>query len=62
MSSWEKGAQLFTTQSRLLKTLKKKALENTVGIHAICPGLSGTLPDFDTLSRRPQKYEIVPEI
>ena len=31
-------------------------------IHAICPGLARTVPDFDTLSRRPGKYEIVPEI
>ena len=26
------------------------------------PGFSGTVPDFDTLSRRPGNYEIVPEI
>ena len=31
-------------------------------IHAIRPGLSGTVPDFDTLSRCPRNYEIVPEI
>ena len=31
-------------------------------IHAIRPGLSGTVPDFDTLSQRPGNYEIVPEI
>ena len=31
-------------------------------IHAIRPGLSGTVPDFDTLSRHPGNYEIVPEI
>ena len=31
-------------------------------IHAIRPGLSGTIPDFDTLSQRPGNYEIVPEI
>ena len=33
-----------------------------LNIHAIRPGLSGTVPDFDTLSRRPGNYEIVPEI
>ena len=31
-------------------------------IHAIRPGLSGTVLDFDTLSRRPGNCEIVPEI
>ena len=31
-------------------------------IHAIRPGLSGTVPDFGTVSRRPENYEIVPEI
>ena len=30
-------------------------------IHAIRPGLSGTVPYFDTLSQRPGDYEIVPE-
>ena len=35
---------------------------STSGIHAICPGLSGTVPDFDILFRRHEKYEIVPEI
>ena len=34
----------------------------SIHIHAIRPGLSGTVPDFDTLSRRPGNYEIVPEI
>ena len=29
-------------------------------IHAIRPGLSGTVPDFDTLPRRPRNYGIVP--
>ena len=31
-------------------------------IHAIRPGLSGTVPDFDTLSQHPGNYKIVPEI
>ena len=31
-------------------------------IHAIRPGLSRTVPEFDTLSRHPGKYEIVLEI
>ena len=31
-------------------------------IHAIRPGLSRTVPNFDALSRRPGNYEIVPEI
>ena len=31
-------------------------------IHAICPRLSGTVPEFATLSWRPGNYEIVPEI
>ena len=34
----------------------------SIDIHAIRPGLSGTVPDFDTLSRRHGNYEIVPEI
>ena len=33
-----------------------------MSIHAISPGLSGTVPDFDTLSWHPGNYEIVPEI
>ena len=33
-----------------------------ISIHAICPTLSGTVPDFDTMSRCPGKYEIGPEI
>ena len=39
---------------------EKKIARND--IHAILLGLSGTVPDFDTLSRRPGNYEIVPEI
>ena len=35
---------------------------NIIPIHAIRPGLSGTVMDFDTLSRRSGYYEIVPEI
>ena len=31
-------------------------------IHATHPGLSGTVPDLDTLSWRPGKLEIVEEI
>ena len=31
-------------------------------IHAIYPGLSGTVLDFDSLSQYPRKFEIVPEI
>ena len=59
----------------LLKTLGKKdkllvtsnlSFSHSVfypfGIHAIRPGLSGTVLDFDTLSWRPRNYEIVPEI
>ena len=34
----------------------------TYPIRAIRPGLSRTVQDFDTLSRRPGKYEIAPEI
>ena len=34
----------------------------THSIHAIRLGLSGTVPDFDTLSWHPGNYEIVPEI
>ena len=37
-------------------------LNVTYNIHAIRPGLSGTVPVFDTFSRRPGNYEIVPEI
>ena len=37
-------------------------IPKTNNIHAIRPGLFGTVPDFDTLSRRPGNYEIVPEI
>ena len=35
---------------------------NIICIHAIRPGLSGTVPDFATLSGRPGNYEIVLEI
>ena len=31
-------------------------------IHAIRPGLSGTVPEIDLSSRRPGKHENVPEI
>ena len=33
----------------------------SIFIQAISPGLFGTVPDFDTLSRHPGKYEIVPD-
>ena len=39
-----------------------RPLKIVYAIHAIRPGLYGTVPDFDTLSRRPGNYEIVPEI
>ena len=36
-----------------------KNQEPYLSIHAIRPGLSGTVPDFDTLSRRPGNPEIM---
>ena len=40
----------------------KMAASSPTGMHAMCPGFSGTIPDFDTLSQCPRKYEIVLEI
>ena len=36
----------------------RNGVKNSNGIHAIRPGLSVTVPDFDTLSRCPGNYEI----
>ena len=49
-------------QRRERKEFYRNDYNQSLDIHAIRPGLSGTVPDFDTLSWRPGNYEIVPEI
>ena len=57
------SANKFWDRSPKDNFLKKSTcLIMAKSIHAIRPGLSGTVPDFDTLSRCPGNYEIVPEI
>ena len=62
---WEKEKKLVTSLSLFYINSFQKASSAgllKLGIHAIRPGLSGTVPDFDILSRRTGNHEIVPEI